>query len=46
MITELLLQNFKAFEKENFELGTLNLLSGLNNTGKSSVIQSQERIKP
>jgi predicted ATPase len=40
MIKELLLQNFKAFEKENFELGTLNLLSGLNNTGKSSVIQS------
>jgi predicted ATPase len=40
MITHLSLKNFKAFEEENFEFGALNVLSGLNNSGKSSVIQS------
>ena len=40
MITKLSLNNFKAFEDEVFELGLLNILSGLNSSGKSSVIQS------
>jgi len=40
MITRLSLNNFKAFEEEVFELGLLNILSGLNSSGKSSVIQS------
>ena len=40
MITKLSLHNFKAFEEEVFELGLLNVLSGLNSSGKSSVIQS------
>ncbi|MDR1533489.1 MAG: DUF3696 domain-containing protein [Planctomycetota bacterium] len=40
MITKLSLENFKAFEKETFELGWLNVLAGLNSSGKSSVIQA------
>jgi predicted ATPase len=40
MITYLSLKDFKAFEEEGFEFGALNVLSGLNNSGKSSVIQS------
>jgi predicted ATPase len=40
MITYLSLKNFKAFEEESFEFGPLNVLSGLNNSGKSSIIQS------
>jgi predicted ATPase len=45
MITSLLLENFKAFEKEELEFGLLNILSGLNNSGKSSVIQSLRLLK-
>ena len=40
MITKLSINNFKAFEEEIFKLGFLNILSGLNSSGKSSVIQS------
>jgi predicted ATPase len=40
MITTLVLKNFKAFEDEIFDFGMLNILSGLNSSGKSSVIQS------
>jgi len=40
MITRLSLKNFKAFEDETFCLGRLNILAGLNNSGKSSVIQA------
>ena len=40
MIQSLHLQNFKCFEDQSFELGNLTLLSGLNGTGKSSVLQS------
>ncbi len=40
MIRSLRLINFKAFENELFEFRPLTLLSGLNSTGKSSVIQS------
>ena len=44
MITSLSLKNFKAFEDETFELGRLNILAGLNNSGKSSVIQALRLI--
>jgi predicted ATPase len=44
VITNLSLKNFKAFENETFELGRLNILAGLNNSGKSSVIQALRLI--
>lgn len=40
MIKTLRLQNFKCFEDEVISLSNLNLLTGLNGMGKSSVIQS------
>ncbi|MEO8974038.1 MAG: AAA family ATPase, partial [Ktedonobacteraceae bacterium] len=40
MITSLQLQNFKCFENQVLAFKPLTLLSGLNGTGKSSVIQS------
>lgn len=40
MIRALRLQNFKCFEDQSLQFGLLTLLSGLNGTGKSSVIQS------
>ncbi|RAM48444.1 MAG: DUF3696 domain-containing protein [Hapalosiphonaceae cyanobacterium JJU2] len=40
MISLLKLKNFKSFEEQSIDLKTLTLLSGLNSTGKSSVIQS------
>ena len=40
MIKSLHLKNFKCFENQCFELSNLTLLTGLNGTGKSSVIQS------
>jgi predicted ATPase len=40
MIKQLSLTNFKAFEKESFEFGKLNVMSGLNNSGKSTVLQA------
>lgn len=40
MISSLSLKNFKAFEEEELEFGLLNILSGLNNSGKSSIIQA------
>lgn len=40
MISFLRLKNFKAFEDQRLELKNLTLLSGLNSTGKSSVLQS------
>src|SRR5262245_16147596 len=54
MISTLGLHNFKCFEHQALELGSLTLLSGLNGTGKSSVIQSllllrqshQQRLLP
>jgi predicted ATPase len=39
MIKKLHLKNFKAFADENFDFKPLTLISGLNSTGKSSVIQ-------
>jgi predicted ATPase len=40
MINSLRLINFKPFENQSLEFRSLNLLSGLNSTGKSSVLQS------
>lgn len=40
MIRTLQLENFKCFLKQPFDLSNLNLLTGLNGMGKSSVIQS------
>lgn len=40
MIQQLSLHNFKCFEETTFDFAPLTLLSGLNGTGKSSVIQS------
>lgn len=39
-IRQLRIQNFKCFEDQPFPFGSLTLLSGLNGTGKSSVLQS------
>jgi predicted ATPase len=40
VIRLLRLQNFKCFEDQSFQLKPLTLLTGLNSTGKSSVLQS------
>lgn len=41
MITNLLLQNFKCFQQEtSFNLSKINLLTGVNGRGKSSLLQS------
>ncbi|MBF0628321.1 MAG: DUF3696 domain-containing protein [Magnetococcales bacterium] len=40
MPTRLTLRNFKCFPHESFRLSSLNLLTGINGTGKSSVLQS------
>jgi predicted ATPase len=40
VIRTLRIQNFKCFEDQRFEFGPLTILSGLNGTGKSSVLQS------
>jgi len=40
MITQLSLKNFKPFFEQSLEFKNLTVLSGLNSTGKSSVLQS------
>lgn len=40
MLTAIQIKNFKCFQSEDFTLAPLTLLSGLNSTGKSSVLQS------
>lgn len=40
MITKIEVENFKCFEKEEMELSYLNLLSGVNSMGKSTMIQA------
>ena len=40
IINELRIENFKPFQKQIFNMKALTLLSGLNSTGKSSVLQS------
>ena len=39
MITRLTIENFKAFEYAELNLTELNLLTGVNGVGKSSVIR-------
>ena len=45
MISRLNLKNFKCFREEEFNFKNLNLLTGINSGGKSSVIQSLLLIK-
>ena len=45
MINKLKLINFKCFKENEFFFKTLNLLTGINSGGKSSVIQSLLLIK-
>ena len=40
MLDRIILQNFKAFEEVEIELGALTLLSGLNGSGKSTILQA------
>ncbi len=40
MINKLKIKNFKCFEELNIELSNLNVFAGINNMGKSSVIQA------
>ncbi|MFI1304965.1 AAA family ATPase [Streptomyces sioyaensis] len=40
MIDQLMLTNFKAFQHMDLKLGPLTLLTGLNSSGKSSVLQA------
>jgi predicted ATPase len=40
MIKNVHIQNFKCLEYENLELGSLNILTGVNSSGKSSVIKA------
>ncbi len=40
MIRSIKLENFKCFSSQHLDFGNLTLLSGLNGTGKSSVLQS------
>lgn len=54
MINQITLKNFKPFQEQSLTLKPLTLLSGLNSTGKSSVLQSllllrqsyQQRLLP
>lgn len=45
MITKIELKNFKIFEKEEFDLAPLTLITGINGMGKSSIIQSLLLLK-
>ncbi len=40
MVTNIHLSNFKSFSKQEFYLKPMTLLAGLNNSGKSSIIQA------
>lgn len=40
MLTELQIENFKSIELQNFNFRLLTVLTGLNSTGKSSIIQA------
>ncbi|MGF6907112.1 DUF3696 domain-containing protein [Fusobacterium sp. PH5-44] len=45
MITKLNLSNFKCFQALDINFGKLNLLTGINSSGKSSIIQSILLVK-
>lgn len=38
MINQLVIKGFKSFKEETIDLNQLNILTGLNSSGKSSVI--------
>lgn len=40
MITSVIIKNFKPYRNQEFSLGRLNLLAGLNGSGKSSLLQA------
>ena len=40
MINTLEIKNFKCLEEESFDLGKLNVITGVDSSGKSSVIQA------
>ena len=40
MLKDIYLENFKCFDKIHIELSNLNVLSGINSMGKSTIIQS------
>lgn len=46
MIKKISLKNFKCFRKLDVEMSNLNVLAGINNTGKSSFIQSLLMMSP
>ena len=41
MLKNIYLENFKCFDEIHLELSKLNVLSGINSMGKSTIIQSQ-----
>jgi predicted ATPase len=45
MITKLFLENFRGFVKNEIELGKINILTGPNNSGKSSIIYGLLALK-
>jgi len=40
MINELSIKNFKCFEDLTLEMSNLNVLAGINNMGKSTIVQA------
>lgn len=40
MLKELILENFKCFDKIRLQFSTVNILTGLNGMGKSTIMQS------
>ena len=40
MLNKLTIENFKSIKKQSFDIKSITILTGLNSTGKSSVIQS------
>ncbi len=45
MITKLRLENFRAIAKKDLELGKITVLTGPNNSGKSSIIYALLALK-
>ena len=40
MITRVVIENFKRFERQEFELDPVTVLAGPNNSGKTTLIQA------
>ncbi|MEK6754998.1 MAG: AAA family ATPase, partial [Bacteroidota bacterium] len=45
MITKLFLRNFRGVEQQELNLGKINILTGANNSGKSSIIYALLALK-